>query len=161
LLSCAPPLTTTFDHQFFSTLKAQIFEDSVLCKSLIIQLSRGSGRSQQVPVLTAPPTLGAILIRQFRDSLQLSIYGLRCRMYMLNSPCPVTQKSYQTSCMPLIDFRPSTWWPDCKLIRGAPETHVAELVVFSRIVSIISFPTLTASGNRGAKYCWIFSNRSR
>lgn len=39
--------------------------------------------------------------------------------------------------------------------------HAAEFVVFSSIVLIISLPTLTASGKRGAKYCWIFSNRSR
>jgi hypothetical protein len=35
------------------------------------------------------------------------------------------------------------------------------VVVFSNIVSIISLPTLTASGNRGSKYFWIFSKRSR
>jgi hypothetical protein len=50
---------------------------------------------------------------------------------------------------------------DLTLIHSGVENHVTEFVVFSRIVLIISLPTLTASGNRGAKYCWIFSNRSR
>lgn len=35
------------------------------------------------------------------------------------------------------------------------------VVVFSRIVRIISLPNLAASGKRGAKYLWIRSNRSR
>jgi hypothetical protein len=42
-----------------------------------------------------------------------------------------------------------------------PTSNVLHFLVFSMISLIISFPSLTASGNRGAKYSWILSNRSR
>jgi len=45
---------------------------------------------------------------------------------------------------------------------AAPETHPGHhFLVFVMISLIISLPSLTASGNLGAKYCCIFSNRFR
>ena len=40
-------------------------------------------------------------------------------------------------------------------------TKRLQFVVLSMISLIISLPSLTASGNRGAKYRWMLSNRSR
>ena|ERR1700733_1006085 len=113
--------------KLFSTPKSQIFDGP-------IKPHRGQshefGLSQTVPMLTAPPTLASIFIGQFRDSFALSIYGLCFRMAMFNGPCCVAQKSYQPVACPALIFAPRFGSRDCKLIPGAPEPHVAELVVF-------------------------------